>query len=237
MSFDLPRRLAAEAAGTAVLLATVVGSGIMADALSDDGAVTLLANALPTGAVLVVLIVLLRPISGAHLNPLISAVAAARRELSPGAAIAYVGAQLAGAVAGVLLAHAMFDLSLVQFGATARTGIGQWIGEFVAAFGLVSVVLVAARRSDQTVATLVGLYIAAAYWFTSSTSFANPAVALARSFTDTFAGIRPVDVAPFAAAEAAGAVAAFLAMRWLLAPAAARRGHGEPVPPVLAAGE
>ncbi len=237
MAFDLPRRVATEAAGTAALLATVVGSGIMADALSADDAVSLLANALSTGAMLVVLITLLRPISGAHLNPLVSLVALARRELPPHAALAYVAAQLAGGLAGVLLAHLMFDLPLLQAATTARAGLGQWTGEFAATFGLLALVLIAAPRRDASVAALVGLYIAAAYWFTSSTSFANPAVTLARAFTDTFAGIRPSDVAPFVVAEAIGALAALAAVRWLLSAAGERRRDGETTPPVLAAGE
>ncbi len=215
--FDLPRRLTAEALGTAMLVATVVGSGIMADRLSVDMGVSLLGNTLPTGAILVVLITLLGPISGAHFNPAVTMVFALRREIDVRSALFYLAAQFAGGVAGTILAHAMFDLPLLQVSATIRTGPGQWLAEVVATFGLVLTILAGIRFRSEAIPWLVGLYITAAYWFTASTSFANPAVALARSLTDTFAGIRPGDLPGFILAEIAGAVAALLLAGWLLA--------------------
>lgn len=214
--FDLPRRLTAEALGTAMLVATVVGSGIMADRLSVDTAVSLLGNTLPTGAILVVLITLLGPISGAHFNPAVTMVFALRREIDVRSAFFYLAAQFAGGVAGTFLAHAMFDLPLLQVSATIRTGPGQWLAEVVATFGLVLTILAGIRFRSEAIPWLVGLYITAAYWFTASTSFANPAVALARSLTDTFAGIRPDDLAGFILAEIVGALVALLLAGWLL---------------------
>ncbi|EUC00706.1 major intrinsic protein [Rhizobium sp. CF080] len=214
--FDLPRRLTAEALGTAMLVATVVGSGIMADRLSEDTAVSLLGNTLPTGAILVVLITLLGPISGAHFNPAVTMVFALRREMTARVAFFYILAQIAGGVAGTILAHAMFDLPLLQVSATIRTGPGQWLAEVVATFGLVLTILAGIRFRSEAIPWLVGLYITAAYWFTASTSFANPAVALARSLTDTFAGIRPADLPGFILAESVGALAALLLTGWLL---------------------
>jgi glycerol uptake facilitator-like aquaporin len=215
---DPLRRLVAEALGTGLLVATVVGSGIMADALSADDAVSLLANTLATGAILVVLITILGPLSGAHFNPAVSLVFALRGELGPRMAMGYVAAQLLGGIAGTLLAHLMFDLPVWQVSATVRTGSGQWIAEAVATFGLVATILGGFRARPEALPVLVGLYITAAYWFTASTSFANPAVAVARAFTDTFAGIRPADLPGFVVAELAGAVLAFAFMRWLLMP-------------------
>ncbi|CDN56591.1 Major intrinsic protein [Neorhizobium galegae bv. officinalis bv. officinalis str. HAMBI 1141] len=215
--FDLPRRLTAEALGTALLVATVVGSGIMADRLSVDMGVSLLGNTLPTGAILVVLITLLGPISGAHLNPAVTMVFALRREIEARSAFFYLAAQFAGGVTGTILAHAMFDLPLLQVSTTIRTGPGQWLAEVVATFGLILTILAGIRFRSEAIPWLVGLYITAAYWFTASTSFANPAVALARSLTDTFAGIRPGDLPGFILAEIAGAVAALLLAGWLLA--------------------
>lgn len=215
--FDLPRRLTAEALGTALLVATVVGSGIMADRLSVDMGVSLLGNTLPTGAILVVLITLLGPISGAHLNPAVTMVFALRREIEVRSAFFYLAAQFAGGVAGTILAHAMFDLPLLQVSATVRTGPGQWLAEVVATFGLILTILAGIRFRSEAIPWLVGLYITAAYWFTASTSFANPAVALARSLTDTFAGIRPDDLAGFILAEIVGALVALLLAGWLLA--------------------
>jgi glycerol uptake facilitator-like aquaporin len=215
MALDLRRRLAAEALGTAMLVATVVGSGIMADRLTDDVALALLGNTLPTGAILVVLITILGPISGAHFNPAVTLVFALRREIEVNAALAYVAAQVLGGVAGTLLAHAMFELPLLQTSQTMRTGAGQWIAECVAAFGLVFTILAGLRSRPDSVPWLVGLYITAAYWFTSSTSFANPAVAIARAFTDTFAGIRPIDAPAFIAAQLLGAVLAMIMAGWL----------------------
>lgn len=216
---DTSRRLAAEFIGTLFLVATVVGSGIMADRLSDDVGVSLLGNTLPTGAVLVVLITMFGPISGAHFNPAVTLVFALQRSLPAQLALTYVVAQIAGGVAGTLLAHAMFELPLIQFSQTPRSGTGQWIAEVVATFGLVAAILCGLRFRPDAVPWLVGLYITAAYWFTASTSFANPAVAIARALSDTFAGIRPVDVPAFVAAEALGAVLALVLCRWLLQPA------------------
>lgn len=214
--FDLPRRLVAEALGTGLLVATVVGSGIMAQTLTHDVALQLLCNALPTGAMLVVLITILGPVSGAHFNPAVSIVVAARRDLSARECIAYIAAQIAGGVAGALLAHAMFGLPLIELSIKARTGAAQWLAEAVAAFGLVLTILAGARLQTSAVPWLVGLYITAAYWFTASTSFANPAVAIARSLTNTFSGIRPLDLPGFIAAEIAGALAAAAFAAWLL---------------------
>jgi glycerol uptake facilitator-like aquaporin len=215
--FDLPRRLAAEALGTGILVATVVGSGIMADRLTDDVALALLTNTLPTGAILVVLITILGPISGAHFNPAVTLVFALRREIEANAALAYVAAQVLGGIAGTLLAHAMFELPLLQISQTIRSGSGQWISEAVAAFGLVLAILAGLRFRPDAVPWLVGLYITAAYWFTASTSFANPAVAIARAFTDTFAGIRLIDVPAFIASQVAGAILAVAVAGWLTA--------------------
>ncbi|AZQ65888.1 aquaporin family protein [Silicimonas algicola] len=215
---DTPRRLVAEALGTALLVATVVGSGIMADALSADDAVSLLGNTIPTGAILIVLITILGPVSGAHFNPAVTLVFAARRDLAPGLALAYVAAQIAGGIAGSLLAHAMFELPMLQISTRARTDAGQWIAEVVATFGLLLTILGGLRHRADAVPWLVGLYISAAYWFTASTSFANPAVAIARGLSDTFAGIRPADVPAFVLAEIAGALLAAALGGWLFVP-------------------
>jgi glycerol uptake facilitator-like aquaporin len=215
---DLARRLVAEALGTGLLVATVVGSGIMADRLTDDGALALLANALPTGAVLIVLVTVLAPISGAHLNPAISLVMALRRALPLLVAALYVLAQLAGAVLGTLLAHAMFALPLLEASRHVRTGSSQWLAEAVATFGLVAVIIGGIRFQPTAVPWLVGLYISAAYWFTASTSFANPAVTIARALTDTFSGIRPVDAPAFIVAQLAGALCAWAFAGWLWEP-------------------
>jgi glycerol uptake facilitator-like aquaporin len=217
MTTDPARALVAEALGTGLLVATVVGSGIMADALSADDAVSLLGNTLPTGAILCVLITVLGPISGAHFNPAVSMVFALRGDLAWRMAGLYVAAQVLGGIAGSLLAHAMFDLPLWQIATKVRTGGGQWIAEVVATFGLVATILGGLRARPEAIPTLVGLYITAAYWFTASTSFANPAVAIARAFSDTFAGISPADVPAFIVAELAGAVLALGLMGWLLA--------------------
>jgi glycerol uptake facilitator-like aquaporin len=215
-SFDLSRRLAVEALGTAFLVATVVGSGIMAESLTRDVALALLGNTLPTGAVLVVLITIFGPISGAHFNPAVTMVFAIRRELMPAEALGYILAQIAGGIAGTLLAHAMFALPLWDASLKVRTGGPQWLAEGIAAFGLVVTILAGLKFNRSAIPWLVGLYITAAYWFTSSTSFANPAVAIARSLTNTFSGIRPVDLPGFIAAELAGALAALSLMNWLL---------------------
>ena len=219
-SFDFNRRLAAEALGTAFLVATVVGSGIMAESLTKDVALALLGNTLPTGAVLVVLITILGPISGAHFNPAVTLVFAIRRELMPAEALGYVLAQVAGGIMGTLMAHAMFALPLWDASLKVRTGGPQWLAEGIAAFGLVVAILAGLKFNRPALPWLVGLYITAAYWFTSSTSFANPAVAIARSLTNTFSGIRPADLPGFIAAELTGALAALWLMNWLLRPKA-----------------
>lgn len=213
---DLPRRLAAEALGTGLLVATVVGSGIMAESLTVDVALALLANTIATGAILVVLISVLGPISGAHFNPAVSLVFALRRELRWRDAGLYCVVQVIGGVVGAIAAHAMFALPLLQASGKIRTGGAQWLSEGVAAFGLVAVILAGIRFERKAVPMLVGLYITAAYWFTASTSFANPAVAIARSFTDTFSGIRPLDLPGFILAQIAGALIALALMSWLL---------------------
>lgn len=201
------RRLFAEFLGTALLLATVVGSGIMGVALSDgnDG-IALLANAAATAGVLYVLIVVFGPVSGAHFNPAVTLAMVLRREIARRDAIGYVAVQFAGAIAGVVLAHAMFDLPLVQPGTHVRTGGAQWLSEGVATFGLLLTILLGVRHRPAAVPTLVACWIFAAYWFTASTSFANPAVTLARGLTQTFAGIRLEDVLPFVCAQIAGAL-------------------------------
>jgi glycerol uptake facilitator-like aquaporin len=221
--FDLSRRLTAEALGTALLVATVVGSGIMAESLTKDVALALLGNTLPTGAILVVLIAILGPISGAHFNPAGSLVFALKRELTPRDALLYMTVQIIGGIAGTMMAHAMFALPLLGASLKMRTGGAQWLAEGVAAFGLVATILAGLRFDRPAIPWLVGLYITAAYWFTSSTSFANPAVAIARSLSNTFSGIRPADLPGFIAAELCGALAALMLMSWLL------RGAGEGV--------
>jgi glycerol uptake facilitator-like aquaporin len=219
-TFDLPRRLAAEALGTALLLAIVVGSGIMGERLSGgSAALALLANTLSTGAGLVVLITVFGPVSGAHFNPCVTLVFAARREIGPGAAAAYGLVQLAGAVLGVFAAHAMFGEPILQVSHKLRDGAGQGFSEAVATFGLIAAILGSLRFRPAATPAVVGLYIASAYWFTASTSFANPAVTLARALTDTFAGVAPSSVPAFVAAQLAGAALAFGVWEWLLAPA------------------
>ncbi len=231
MSVDLARRAAAELLGTGTLVVTVVGSGIMAERLAGGNtALALLGNTLPTGAVLVVLITVLGPISGAHLNPAVSLVLRLRGALEPGDLAPYLLAQATGGLLGTLVAQLMFDLPLLQVGTSARTGLGQWAGEAVATFGLVTTILGCLRFRPEAVPVAVGLFITAAYWFTSSTSFANPAVALARAFTDSFAGIRPVDLPGFVVAQLLGALAATAVMGWLFAEpvrGSARDGIGE----------
>jgi glycerol uptake facilitator-like aquaporin len=218
--FDLTRRLVAETLGTAMLVATVVGSGIMATSLTQDVGLALLGNTLATGAILVVLITVLGPISGAHFNPAVSLVFAMSRVLPKRDFGGYVLAQIAGGVVGTLAAHLMFDLPLIELSSRVRTGGAQWFSEGVATFGLVATILAGIKFEQKAVPWLVGLYITAAYWFTASTSFANPAVALARSLTNTFSGIRPVDLPGFWVAEIAGAVAALILFIWLLQPRA-----------------
>jgi glycerol uptake facilitator-like aquaporin len=220
--FDLPRRLVAELLGTALLVTTVVGSGIMAETLTRDVALQLLCNTLPTGAILVVLIAILGPVSGAHFNPAVSLVMALKGDLSGSDAARYVAVQILAGMAGTALAHAMFGLPLFDFSMKVRTGSAQWLAEAVAAFGLVATILAGIRFNRPAVPWLVGLYITAAYWFTASTSFANPAVAIARSLTNTFSGIRPLDLPGFIASELVGAVIALMLMSWLLRSALAK---------------
>jgi glycerol uptake facilitator-like aquaporin len=226
-AYDPTRRLVAEALGTGFLLATVIGSGIMGERLADgNDALALLCNTIPTGAILAVLILMFGPVSGAHLNPAVT-LFALQRETGGREALAYVGAQIAGGVAGAWCAHLMFEEPLLMLSATVRTGAGQWLGEIVATFGLVATIIACVRLRPAAVAPAVGLYITAAYWFTSSTSFANPAVTIARSLSDTFAGIRPADAPAFVAAQCVGAVLATWVIGWLVRPAAQPEA-GEP---------
>jgi glycerol uptake facilitator-like aquaporin len=212
----LPRRLAAEAIASFFLFACVIGSGIMASNLAQgNDAVALLANTIATGAILFVLITVLGPISGAHMNPAVSLVAAFRRELGWSDAGAYIAIQLGFGILGAWTAHLMFDLPAFQTSAKARTGLGQWLGEGIATFGLILTILGTVRHRPSAVPAAVGLYITAAYWFTSSTSFANPAITAARSLSDTFAGISPTDVPAFVVSQLIGAVLAALAGRQL----------------------
>ncbi|MEL6482418.1 MAG: MIP/aquaporin family protein [Pseudomonadota bacterium] len=216
MGADLSRRLAAEAAGTGFLVATVVGSGIMAERLTEDVALALLGNTIPTGAILVVLITVLGPVSGAHFNPAVTLAFWLRGALAQREALAYVAAQIAGGIAGTIVAHLMFELAPLGASGTVRTGPSQWFAEVVATFGLVAIIFTGLKARAEAIPWLVGLYITAAYWFTASTSFANPAVAIARSFTDTFSGIRPLDLPGFVAAELIGAALAAYACGWFL---------------------
>ena len=213
---DLGRRLAAEGIGSFFLFACVIGSGIMAANLSGgNGAIALLANTAATGAILFVLITMLGPISGAHMNPAVTLVFAWRRELHWREAGAYVFVQLAFGILGAWAAHLMFDLPTLQLSVKARQGLGQWTGEAIATFGLILTILGTVRFRPQWVAATVALYITAAFWFTSSTSFANPAITVARSLSDTFAGIAPHDVPAFVTAQLLGATLAALVARWL----------------------
>jgi glycerol uptake facilitator-like aquaporin len=213
------QRYAAEFIGTAFLLATVVGSGIMAENLAGGNvAIALLGNTIPTGAILVVLITMLGPISGAHFNPAVTMVFALKRELSARDSTAYVLVQIAGGLSGVVAAHLMFDLEVIQYSRNMRTGGAQWFSEAVATFGLVFTILATLRVNRQAVGMAVGLYITAAYWFTASTSFANPAVTIARSFTNTFSGIQPANMPAFIIAQLVGAAAALAVCNFLLNP-------------------
>ena len=214
----LGRRAAAEFLGTAFLLATVVGSGIMGERLAGGNvAIALLANALATGAALVALIATFGPLSGAHFNPLVTLAELAQRETDAHSAAVYLAAQVSGAIAGVIAAHLMFELPLVMVSTHARTGVHQWWSEIVASFGLLTAILHVARHRPDMVPAAVGAYITAAYWFTASTSFANPAVTIARALTDTFSGIRPSDAPGFIAAQLVGATLAVIVYRWFYA--------------------
>jgi glycerol uptake facilitator-like aquaporin len=216
----LSRRLLAEALGTAILVATVVGSGIMADRLAGGNqAVALLGNTIPTGAILVVLITILGPISGAHFNPAVTLVFASRREIPWREVLPYIAVQCLGGILGTVIAHLMFDLAPIMIGTTARSGPSQWLAEAVATFTLVLTILGGVRYAPQAVPWLVGLVITAAYWFTASTSFANPAVTLARGFTTTFAGIAINHVPGFIVAQLMGAAAGVLVSAVLFKPA------------------
>jgi glycerol uptake facilitator-like aquaporin len=213
---SLPRRLAAEGLGTAFLLATVIGSGIMGERLAGGNvALALLGNTLPTGAILVVLILIFGPLSGAHFNPAVSVAFSLRGELPWQTLAAYVLIQIATAILGVWAAHLMFDLPVLQVSTKLRFGPGQWFAEFVATFGLLLTILGCVARAPAATPYAVGLYITAAYWFTASTSFANPAVTIARSLSDTFAGIAPTGVSGFIIAQLAGALSAVSIGRWL----------------------
>ena len=211
-----PQRLFAEALGTAFLLATVIGSGIMGAKLAGGNvALALLGNTLPTGAILVVLILIFGPVSGAHFNPAVTLALSLRGEMTRPDALHYVAAQLVGALVGVWAAHLMFELPLWQLSTTVRTGPGQWFAEFIATFGLLLTIIGCASVAPSATAYAVGLYITAAYWFTASTSFANPAVTIARGLSDTFAGIAPTNVLAFICVQFLGAGVALLAARLL----------------------
>ena len=213
---SIARRLVAEGIGSFFLVACVIGSGIMAEQLSGgNDAVALLGNTAATGAMLFVLITMLGPISGAHMNPAVSLVAASRGELRWTDAGAYIAVQFAFGIFGAWAAHLMFDLPMLQLSVKTRTGLGQWTGEAIATFGLILTILGTVKHRREWVPASVALYIIAAYWFTSSTSFANPAITIARSLSDTFAGISPRDVPPFIAAQLVGAGLAAVIARWL----------------------
>ena len=219
MAHSLPAQVyAAETLGTAILLATVVGSGIMAENLADGNvAIALLGNTIPTGAILVVLITILGPISGAHFNPAVSLAMVLTGRMPWARLIPFAACQIIGAIIGVWIAHAMFDLSIFQFSTKLRWGTGQWVAEAVATFGLLLTIFGGLRYNPAAIPVSVGLYITAAYWFTASTSFANPAVTIARALTDTFSGIVPAAMLPFIAAQIVGALGATYLCRWLFA--------------------
>ena len=214
--FNLKQRLFAEALGTALLVAVVIGSGIMGEQLAGgNAAIALLGNTIATGAALVVLILVFGPISGAHFNPVVSLSFMLQRQLKWVEYLSYISAQIIGGIAGAVLAHVMFDMPLIQASTHVRTGLGVWTGEFVASFGLLMTIIGCLRNRPEAVPYAVGLFITAGYWFTSSTSFANPAVTIARSLTDTFSGIRPNDVPAFIFAQILGSLAATATFHWL----------------------
>jgi len=213
----MTRRLFAEWLGTLFLLAVVVGSGIMAENLSGGHvAIALLGNTIPTGAILVVLILIFGPVSGAHFNPAVTLVFAIRKDIDAMTSALYVAAQIIGGICGVMIAHLMFDNAIIDPSTTVRTGIGQWTGEFVATFGLVMTILGCLKARPHAVPYAVGLFITAGYWFTSSTSFANPAVTIARGMTNTFSGIDPANIAGFIMVQLLAAVIAAVLFKWLL---------------------
>ena len=219
MNFKEPQKLAAEALGTGLLVAAVVGSGIMGEALSDGNvALALLANTLATGAILFVLVTALGPVSGAHLNPVVSTVFALRGEMAWRALLPMIAAQIVGGICGTLIAHAMFDQSVFQLSTNVRSGLSQWLSEAVATFGLVFAILLTLRARPSAVPAAVALVITAGYWFTASTSFANPAVTIARTLTESFSGISPSDAIPFIAAQFLGGILAWLVADWVLSP-------------------
>jgi len=227
--FDLFRRVVAEFLGTWLLVATVVGSGVMAENLAGgNAAVALLGNTLATGAILVVLIIMLGPISGAHFNPAVSLVLLVAGELPIASFALYVAAQVVGGIGGTVTAHVMFDLPMLQASEHVRHGASQFLSEVVATFGLIATILGCRRFRPESTPVAVALYVVAGYWFTASTCFANPAVAIARSLTNTFSGIRPADVPWFIVAEIVGAMAAAVMLRWLLA---ARSSAARPAEP------
>jgi glycerol uptake facilitator-like aquaporin len=216
MQVDAARRCVAEALGTALLVAAVVGSGIMAQRLAQDPALALLCNTLANGGALVAILLTFGPISDAHLNPVVTIYVAATRGMTPALAAGYIGAQIAGGITGAIVANAMFGLPAIAFSTTARTGFPILLSEGVATFGLLALVISVGRTRAAAIPFAVAGYITAAYWFTASTSFANPAVTIARAFSDSYAGIRPADVGGFIAAQAAGGIAAALVFGWLL---------------------
>ena len=235
MTASLPRRLAAEGLGTALLVAVVIGSGIMAERLAGgNAAIALLGNTLATGAALVVLITIFGPVSGAHFNPAVTLYATLSRDFHPRELAAYIAVQILGGLGGTLLAHLMFELPLVQVSTHMRSGLGQWVGEFVATLALLAAIT-GSKRGPAVTPYLVGLVIMAGYWFTSSTSFANPAVTIARSISDTFAGIRPIDAPGFIVAQLIATAVAAPFFSWLFgAPAARPASQSDAAMPPLA---
>jgi glycerol uptake facilitator-like aquaporin len=215
---SISRQLVAEGIGTMLLLATVIGSGIMAERLADGNlAVALLGNTIPTGAILYVLITIFGPVSGAHFNPAVTLAFAIRRQITVSRALMYVVMQIAGGLCGAMLAHLMFEMPLLQLSQNMRTGGAQWLSEFIATLGLLTVIFGGLRWRPDAIPALVGLYITAAYWFTASTSFANPAVTIARSFTDSFSGIFPAHAPGFILAQLAAAIIAPVVIGWMSA--------------------
>lgn len=227
MHYDMTRRLAAEALGTFFLVMTVIGSGIMADRLAGDDALVLLCNSLATAAILFVIITIFESVSGAQFNPAVTLVLRLRGEMERRTALLYVAAQIAAGLLGAVAAHLMFGLAPFQVSDTVRDGFGQWLGEFIATFGLIATILGCLRFKPGALAAAVGIYIGAAYWFTSSTSFANPAVTIARAFTGTLTGINPAHATSFIVAQLLGAVAAAFLFNWLFGKVKEKRPRRE----------